>query len=63
QTTQPTGQSASFLTPAVTGSTNPFRQSMFVNQQTGQGWQNTPQASMGGWEQLQTVPVFPRPGQ
>ncbi|KAH0279823.1 ANTH-domain-containing protein, partial [Aureobasidium melanogenum] len=62
QTTQPTGQSASFLTPAVTGSTNPFRQSMFVNQQTGQGWQNTPQASMGGWEQLETVPVFPRPG-
>ncbi|KAK6003008.1 hypothetical protein QM012_000853 [Aureobasidium pullulans] len=63
QTSQPTGQSASFLTPAVTGSTNPFRQSMFVNQQTGQGWQNTPQASMGGWEQLETVPVFPRPGQ
>ncbi|KAH0341461.1 ANTH-domain-containing protein, partial [Aureobasidium melanogenum] len=63
QTSQPTGQSPSFLTPAVTGSTNPFRQSMFVNQQTGQGWQNTPQASMGGWEQLETVPVFPRPGQ
>ncbi|KAH0284762.1 ANTH-domain-containing protein [Aureobasidium namibiae CBS 147.97] len=63
QIAQPTGQSASFLTPAATGSTNPFRQSMFVNQQTGQGWQNTPQASMGGWEQLDTVPVFPRPGQ
>ncbi|KAI5265592.1 ANTH-domain-containing protein [Aureobasidium subglaciale] len=63
QITQATGQPASFLTPAATGSTNPFRQSMFVNQQTGQGWQNTPQASMGGWEQLETVPVFPRPGQ
>lgn len=63
QPSQPTGHSASLLTPAATGSTNPFRQSMFVNQQTGQGWQNTPQASMGGWEQLDTVPVFPRPGQ
>ncbi|THX79556.1 ANTH-domain-containing protein [Aureobasidium pullulans] len=63
QIPQPTGQPASFLTHAATGSTNPFRQSMFVNQQTGQGWQNTPQASMGGWEQMETVPVFPRPGQ
>lgn len=48
-----------------TGSTNPFRQSMFVNQQTGTGWQNTQQGTMGGLqtEQFQTVPVFPRPGQ
>ncbi|KAK3110437.1 hypothetical protein LTR53_015276 [Teratosphaeriaceae sp. CCFEE 6253] len=46
-----------------TGSTNPFRQSAFVNQQTGQGWQNAPQASMGGLENLETIPVFPRPGQ
>ena len=46
----------------ATGSTNPFRQSMFVNQQTGQGWQST-QGSMSGLEQLDTVPVFPRPGQ
>ncbi|KAL8979273.1 MAG: hypothetical protein Q9205_005347 [Flavoplaca limonia] len=46
----------------VTGSTNPFRQSTFVNQQTGQGWQSN-QATMGGLEQLDTVPVFPRPGQ
>lgn len=45
-----------------TGSTNPFRQSMFVNQQTGQGWQNGPQATMGGMENLQTLHVFPRPG-
>ncbi|KAM3419155.1 hypothetical protein BST61_g5099 [Cercospora zeina] len=45
-----------------TGSTNPFRQSQFVNQQTGSGWQNGPQHTMGGMENLPTVPVFPRPG-
>ena len=53
---------ASPLVPNPTGSTNPFRQSQFVNQQTGQGWQAT-QGSMGGLEQLPTIPVFPRPGQ
>ena len=53
---------ASPLMPHSTGSTNPFRQSQFVNQQTGQGWQNS-QGSMGGLEQMETVPVFPRPGQ
>lgn len=53
---------ASPLVPNATGSTNPFRQSQFVNQQTGQGWQ-TSQGSMGGLEQLPTIPVFPRPGQ
>lgn len=46
-----------------TGSTNPFRQSMFMNQQTGQGWQHTQQSTMGGMENIDTVPVFPRPGQ
>ena len=51
------------LRPNPTGSTNPFRQSAFVNQQTGQGWQvSGQQGSMGGYEQLDTVPVFPRPG-
>jgi hypothetical protein len=57
---QPTGVSTN-----VTGSTNPFRQSQFVNQQTGQGWQSGPQGTIGGMhpEQLQTMPVFPRPGQ
>lgn len=50
------------LRPNATGSTNPFRQSQFVNQQTGQGWQTAQQGSMGGYEQLETVPVFPRPG-
>ncbi|KAL9037842.1 MAG: hypothetical protein Q9214_005522, partial [Letrouitia sp. 1 TL-2023] len=50
------------LAPNTTGSTNPFRQSTFVNQQTGQGWQGS-QRTMGGLEQLETVPIFPRPGQ
>ena len=60
---QPQQPTASPLAPNPTGSTNPFRQSMFVNQQTGQGWQQSPQGTMGGLEQLDTVPVFPRPGQ
>ncbi|CAI7588289.1 hypothetical protein PCG10_009861 [Penicillium crustosum] len=51
------------LRPNPTGSTNPFRQSQFINQQTGQGWQNSGQTgTMGGLEQLDTMPVFPRPG-
>ncbi|KAI9038546.1 ENTH domain protein [Aspergillus affinis] len=50
------------LRPNPTGSTNPFRQSAFVNQQTGQGWQSSQQGTMGGYESLGTVPVFPRPG-
>ena len=54
---------ASPLQVQPTGSTNPFRQSAFVNQATGQGWQSGAQGTMGGFEQLDTVPVFPRPGQ
>ncbi|CDM33407.1 hypothetical protein DTO013E5_7278 [Penicillium roqueforti] len=51
------------LRPNPTGSTNPFRQSQFINQQTGQGWQNSGQSgTMGGLEQLDTMPIFPRPG-
>lgn len=51
------------LRPTPTGSTNPFRQSQFINQQTGQGWQSSGQhGTMGGLEQLDTVPIFPRPG-
>ncbi|KAF7716830.1 Uncharacterized protein PECH_006991 [Penicillium ucsense] len=50
------------LQPHPTGSTNPFRQSQFINQQTGQGWHTAPNGTMGGYEQLETVPVFPRPG-
>ncbi|KAF2876894.1 ANTH domain-containing protein [Massariosphaeria phaeospora] len=54
------------LTVNATGSTNPFRQSAFVNQQTGQGWQNTTgQGTLGGMDlgQVPTTNVFPRPGQ
>jgi hypothetical protein len=51
------------LLPNPTGSTNPFRQSQFINQQTGQGWQTSGQTgTMGGLEQLETMPIFPRPG-
>jgi hypothetical protein len=47
-----------------TGSTNPFRQSAFVNQNTGMGWQNSAAGTIGGMSsnQVETVPVFPRPG-
>ncbi|KAF2203152.1 ANTH-domain-containing protein [Delitschia confertaspora ATCC 74209] len=54
------------LTVNATGSTNPFRQSAFVNQQTGQGWQNSAgQNTLGGMsvDQVDTYSVFPRPGQ
>lgn len=53
------------LTVHATGSTNPFRQSAFVNQQTGQGWQNNMQGTIGGMsmDQVPTQGVFPRPGQ
>lgn len=54
---QPQQQAAPSIVPNQTGSTNPFRQSAYP-----QGWQ-TSQGSMGGLEQLDTVPVFPRPGQ
>lgn len=56
---------ANALRVQPTGSTNPFRASMFVNQQTGTGWQNSQQGTLGGLqtEQFQTLPVFPRPGQ
>lgn len=73
---QPTGGTNPFARPSTsaqppmpntlqvqpTGSTNPFRQSQFVNSATGQGWQHAPQATMGGLENLETIPVFPRPG-
>jgi hypothetical protein len=41
----------------VTGAsvTNPFRQSMMTQQQNG-----APQGTIGGWENLETVQVFPR---
>jgi len=46
-----------------TGSTNPFRQGAFVNHTTGMGWQNEQQTIGGGLDQLETIPVFPRPAQ
>ncbi|RMZ92643.1 hypothetical protein DV736_g103, partial [Chaetothyriales sp. CBS 134916] len=47
-----------------TGSTNPFRQSAFVNQQTGLGWQHTNQGTLFGLDvnNMPTTEVFPRPG-
>ncbi|KAI9833884.1 MAG: hypothetical protein M1819_003393 [Sarea resinae] len=61
--TQPfTPSSEAGIAIQQTGSTNPFRQSLFHNQQTGQSWQ-AGQGTMGGLEQLPTLPVFPRPGQ
>lgn len=52
------------LVANVTGSTNPFRQSAFVNQETGQGWQHSTQGTFSGFNvnHVDTVPVFPRPG-
>ena len=61
-----TGQPAAApLRPNPTGSTNPFRQSAFVNQETGQAWQQTNQGTFGGFgvNNVQTTPIFPRPGQ
>lgn len=62
-------QSSGMLSPlsaSVTGSTNPFRQSAFVNQSTGQGWQNSSQnqGTIGGMGLggVETQSVFPRPG-
>lgn len=54
---------AGSLTSQPTGSTNPFRKSMFPNSQSGAGWQQGQQGTMGGLEQLPTVPVFPRPSE
>lgn len=56
-------QTSGGLMPQPTGSTNPFRQSQFVNTATGAGWQNNQQAMGGGLDSLDAVPVFPRPAQ
>lgn len=55
---------ASPISVNVTGSTNPFRQSQFISQTTGQGWQHSTQGTFAGHDMnnVQTVPVFPRPG-
>lgn len=56
-------QTSGGLVSQPTGSTNPFRQSQFVNTATGQGWQTNQQPIGGGLDNLETVPVFPRPAQ
>ncbi|KAI6784665.1 uncharacterized protein J7T54_006711 [Emericellopsis cladophorae] len=53
--------STATLAPQPTGSTNPFRQSAFVNHNAGQGWQHNQQPMGGGLDQLPTQQVFPRP--
>jgi protein tyrosine phosphatase (PTP) superfamily phosphohydrolase (DUF442 family) len=54
-------QTSGGLMPQPTGSTNPFRQSQFVNTATGTGWQHNQQPIGGGLDALETVPIFPRP--
>ncbi|KAI2620454.1 ANTH-domain-containing protein [Hypoxylon sp. NC1633] len=54
-------QTSGGLMPQPTGSTNPFRQGAFVNHQTGMGWQHGQQPIGGGLDNLETMPVFPRP--
>lgn len=61
-TAQRPGTSAGLISQP-TGSTNPFRQSQFVNTATGSGWQHNQQPIGGGLDNLETVPVFPRPAQ
>jgi hypothetical protein len=56
-------QTSGTLIPQATGSTNPFRQSQFVNTATGSGWQNNQQSIGGGLDTIPVVPVFPRPAQ
>lgn len=51
------------LAPQPTGTTNPFRHGDFVNHNTGMGWQHNQSPIGGGIDQIQTMPVFPRPGQ
>ncbi|KAL0935026.1 ANTH domain-containing protein [Colletotrichum truncatum] len=53
--------SSGALAPQPTGTTNPFRQGAFVNHQTGMGWQHNQQSMGGGLDNLETMPVFPRP--
>ncbi|KAK7744082.1 hypothetical protein SLS53_003600 [Cytospora paraplurivora] len=60
---QPRPATSAGLAPQATGTTNPFRQSQFVDHNTGLGWQNNQQPIGGGLDNLQTVPVFPRPAQ
>jgi len=58
--TAPLPQQAQGLITQPTG-TNPFRQGAFVNHATGLGWQHNQQQIGGGLDQIETIPVFPRP--
>jgi len=53
------------LLPSTDLNSSPFRQSAFMNQATGQGWQNSGQGTLGGMnlDAVPTTSVFPRPGQ
>lgn len=61
QAQRPATSAGTLLAPQPTGTTNPFRQSQFVNHNTGMGWQHQQQPMGGGLDNLQTIPVFPRP--
>ncbi|KAH6657253.1 ANTH domain-containing protein [Truncatella angustata] len=54
-------QTSGALMPQPTGSTNPFRQGDFMNHETGQGWQHNQGRIGGGFDEIQSTPVFPRP--
>ena len=54
-------QTSGALMPQPTGSTNPFRQGDFMNHQTGQGWQHNQGRIGGGFDEIQSTPIFPRP--
>lgn len=56
-------QTSAGLQPQPTGSTNPFRQASSVNTTTGFPWQNNGSLIGGGFDGLESMPVFPRPVQ
>jgi hypothetical protein len=60
---QPRPVTAEAVLSQAKGGTNPFRQAAFVNHATGMGWQHNQQPIGGGLDQLDTVPIFPRPAQ
>ena len=51
------------IAPQPTGTTNPFRHGDYMNHDTGMGWQHNQMPMGGGLDNIQTVPVFPRPTQ
>lgn len=61
QSVQRPQTSSGALMPQPTGSTNPFRQGDFMNHQTGMGWQHNQGRIGGGFDEIQSTPVFPRP--